>query len=168
MARKPIAGMVDKNVPSQLDPEDLAAEVELEVPGSMDNVVSFEGMAEGMDIEISPEEDGGVTIDFEPEDQRGMSDDFYLNLAEEMPEPTNRGDRSGKMLTLTVWSFWDSIMKNGRSPSGEPPGSRTRCLPRRLRNFRRRRSMSCCLPAAPCELLLWEAKQGKSRPSRSV
>ena len=86
MARKPIAGMVDKNVPSQLDPEDLAAEVELEVPGSMDNVVSFEGMAEGMDIEISPEEDGGVTIDFEPEDQRGMSDDFYLNLAEEMPE----------------------------------------------------------------------------------
>ena len=87
MARKPIAGMVDKNVPSQLDPEDLAAEVELEVPGSMDdNVVSFEGMAENMDIEVTPEEDGGVTIDFDPEDQRGMSDDFYLNLAEEMPE----------------------------------------------------------------------------------
>ncbi len=87
MARKPIAGMVDRNVPSQLDPEDLAAEVELEVPGSMDdNVVSFEGMAENMDIEVTPEEDGGVTIDFDPEDQRGMSDDFYLNLAEEMPE----------------------------------------------------------------------------------
>jgi len=87
MARKPIAGMVDKNVPSQLDPEDLAAEVELEVPGSMDdNVVAFEGMAENMDIEVTPEEDGGVTIDFDPEDQRGMSDDFYLNLAEEMPE----------------------------------------------------------------------------------
>ena len=44
MAREPIAGMIDKNVPSQLDPEDLAAEVELEVPGSMDNVVAFEGM----------------------------------------------------------------------------------------------------------------------------
>ncbi len=87
MARKPIAGMVDRNVPSQLDPEDLAAEVELEVPGSMDdNVVAFEGMAENMDIEVTPEEDGGVTIDFDPEDQRGMSDDFYLNLAEEMPE----------------------------------------------------------------------------------
>jgi hypothetical protein len=78
--------MVDKNVPSQLDPEDLAAEVELEVPGSMDNVVAFEGMAEGMDIEISPEEDGGVTVDFEPADQRGESDDFYTNLAEEMPD----------------------------------------------------------------------------------
>jgi hypothetical protein len=87
MARKPIAGMVETNVPAQLDPEDLAAEVELEIPGSMDdNVVSFEGMAENMDIEISPEEDGGVTIDFEPADQRGASDDFYVNLAEEMPE----------------------------------------------------------------------------------
>ncbi len=82
MAREPIAGMIEKNVPSQLDMEDLAAEVELELPGSMDNVVAFEGM----DIEISPEEDGGVTVDFEPADQRGESDDFYMNLAEEMPD----------------------------------------------------------------------------------
>ena len=86
MARKPIAGMVDRNVPSQLDPEDLAAEVELEVPGGSENVVSFEGIAENMDIEVTPEEDGGVTIDFEPDDQRGQSDDFYINLAEEMPD----------------------------------------------------------------------------------
>ena len=86
MAREPIGGMMDKNVPSQLDPEDLAAEVELEVPGSMDNVVAFEGMAEGMNIEVTPDEDGGVTIDFDPEDQRGTGDDFYMNLAEEMPE----------------------------------------------------------------------------------
>jgi hypothetical protein len=86
MARKPIAGMMD-NVPSQLDMEDLAAEVELEVPGSMDdNVVAFEGMAEGMDIEMTPDEDGGVTIDFDPQDQRGDGDDFYMNLAEEMPD----------------------------------------------------------------------------------
>ncbi len=86
MARKPIAGMMD-NVPSQLDMEDLAAEVELEVPGSMDdNVVAFEGMAEGMDIEMIPDEDGGVTIDFDPQDQRGEGDDFYMNLAEEMPD----------------------------------------------------------------------------------
>ena len=86
MAREPIAGMVDKNVPSQLDMEDLAAEVELELPGSMENVVSFEGMAENMDIEITPEEDGGMTVDFDPQDQRGKSDDFYMNLAEEMPD----------------------------------------------------------------------------------
>jgi len=82
MARKPIGGLMDNNVPSQLDPEDLAAEVELEIPGSMDNVVAFEGM----DIEMIPEEDGGVTVDFDPSDQRGESDDFYANLAEEMPD----------------------------------------------------------------------------------
>jgi hypothetical protein len=86
MAREPIAGMVDKNVPSQLDMEDLAAEVELELPGSMENVVAFEGMAENMDIEITPDEDGGMTVDFDPQDQRGKSDDFYMNLAEEMPD----------------------------------------------------------------------------------
>ena len=86
MAREPIAGMVDKNVPSQLDMEDLAAEVELELPGSMENVVAFEGMAENMDVEITPDEDGGMTVDFDPQDQRGKSDDFYMNLAEEMPD----------------------------------------------------------------------------------
>jgi hypothetical protein len=87
MAREPIAGMIDKNVPSQLDPEDLAAEIELELPGSMDdNVVAFEGVAEGMDIEMIPDEDGGVTIDFDPQDQRGKGDDFYMNLAEEIPD----------------------------------------------------------------------------------
>ena len=37
-------------------------------------------------IEISPEDDGGVVIDFDPQDQRGVSDDFYANLAEEMPD----------------------------------------------------------------------------------
>jgi len=85
MAREPIAGMVETTVPTQLDPEDLAAEVELELPGSQETV-AFEGMAEGMDIEIVPEDDGGVVIDFDPQDQRGKNDDFYANLAEEMPD----------------------------------------------------------------------------------
>jgi len=85
MAREPIAGMVETTVPSQLDSDDLAAEVELELPGSQESV-AFEGMAEGMDIEIVPEDDGGVVIDFDPQDQRGKNDDFYANLAEEMPD----------------------------------------------------------------------------------
>ena len=85
MAREPIAGMVESAIPTQLDPEDLAAEVELELPGSQETV-AFEGMAEGMDIEIVPEDDGGVVIDFDPQDQRGQNDDFYANLAEEMPD----------------------------------------------------------------------------------
>ena len=107
MAREPIAGMMD-NVPSQLDMEDLAAEVELELPGSMDdNVVSFEGVAEGMDIEMIPDEDGGVTIDFDPQDQRGESDDFYMNLAEEMP------DRELSRIAGDLMSEFDSN-KSGR------------------------------------------------------
>ena len=107
MAREPIAGMMD-NVPSQLDMEDLAAEVELELPGSMDdNVVSFEGVAEGMDIEMIPEDDGGVTIDFDPQDQRGDGDDFYMNLAEEMP------DRELSRIAGELMSEFDSN-KSGR------------------------------------------------------
>jgi hypothetical protein len=54
---------IEKNIPSQLDPEELAAEVELELPGSMDeNIVQFEGEAENMDIEVIPEDDGGVSL----------------------------------------------------------------------------------------------------------
>ena len=88
MARQPIAGMVERNVPSQLEREDLEAEIELELPGSMDddNVVSFEGVAQGMDIEVIPEEDGGVTIDFEPSDEKDVGDDFYGNLAEALSD----------------------------------------------------------------------------------
>ena len=84
MAREPIAGMVERNVPSQLEQEDLEAEIELELPGSMDddNIVSFEGVAQGMDVEVIPEEDGGVTIDFEPSDEKEFGDDFDSNLAE--------------------------------------------------------------------------------------
>ena len=79
MAREPIAGMVENAVPTQLDQDDLVAEVELELPGSQEG--GDEGLAR-MDIEILPEEDGGVVVDFEPQDQHGQNDDFYANLAE--------------------------------------------------------------------------------------
>ena len=81
---KPNAGLMD--VPSQLDPEDLAAEIEIELPDSQ-NIVMAEIEAEDVgSIEISPEEDGGVTVDFDPQDQRGVNGDFYANLAEEIPD----------------------------------------------------------------------------------
>ena len=80
------AGQVDR-VPSQLDEEDLKAEIELEIPGSMDaEIVSITEGMEAPEIEITMEEDGGVEVDFDPQDQRGMNDDFYANLAEEMPD----------------------------------------------------------------------------------
>ena len=81
---KPNAGLMD--VPSQLDPDDLAAEIEIELPDSQ-NIVMAEIESEDVgSIEISPEEDGGVTVDFDPQDQRGVNGDFYANLAEEMPD----------------------------------------------------------------------------------
>ena len=81
---KPNAGLMD--VPSQLDLEDLAAEVELELPDSSNVVVAEIEAADVGSIEIKPEEDGGVIIDFDPQDQRGASTDFYANLAEEIPD----------------------------------------------------------------------------------
>ncbi len=86
MAREPIGGMVDKNVPSQLDPEDLAAEVEIELPDSQNNVTAMIDASGVGEIGITPTDDGGVEIDFEPQDQRGENEDFYANLAEEMPD----------------------------------------------------------------------------------
>ena len=91
---------IEKGIPSQLDPEELAAEVELEVPGSMEPMATLDMdvEAENMDIEITAEDDGGVTVDFEPMDQRGTSDDFYANLAEEMPD-RELGRIAGELLS---------------------------------------------------------------------
>ena len=84
--RKPFAGQVERIVPSQLDEADLRAEIELELPGSTDDDIIPISDDIAPSIEITMEEDGGVEVDFEPQDQRGKSDDFYANLAEEMPD----------------------------------------------------------------------------------
>ena len=81
---KPNAGLMD--VPSQLDPDDLTAEIELEIPDSQNIVMAQIDSEDVGSIEISPEDDGGVTVDFDPQDQRGVNGDFYANLAEEMPD----------------------------------------------------------------------------------
>ena len=80
----PNAGLMD--VPSQLDPDVLAAEVELELPDSSNVVIADIEATDVGSIEIKPEDDGGVVIDFDPQDRRGKSTDFYMNLAEEMPD----------------------------------------------------------------------------------
>jgi hypothetical protein len=80
------AGMMDRNFPSQLDEEDLRAEIELELPNSQNDVMAMISAEDVGAIEVRPEDDGGVVIDFDPQDQRGMNEDFYANLAEEMPD----------------------------------------------------------------------------------
>ena len=80
MARKPqpVGGLMDTNVPSQLDEEDLAAEIEVELPGSMDNDV-VEMIAEDTPEEIEIYEDGDdVVVDFDPQEMRPDSGEFFF------------------------------------------------------------------------------------------
>ncbi len=80
-----IGGLMDTNVPSQLDEDDLRAELEIEIPDSGADPMLY-AVDSDVEIEISEEDDGGVTVDFDPEDMRGEGGDFYANLAEEMPD----------------------------------------------------------------------------------
>tara|TARA_R100000329_G_scaffold97447_1_gene80600 strand:- start:7 stop:2388 length:2382 start_codon:yes stop_codon:yes gene_type:complete len=73
---------MDTNVPSQLDEDDLSAELELEIPDSRETPLMLEGEEE---IEIVTEEDGGVLVDFDPsEEKEDMG--FSENLAEGMDD----------------------------------------------------------------------------------
>ena len=82
MARAPIGGLMDTNVPSQLDEDDLSAELELEIPDSRETPLMLDGEEE---IEIVTEDDGSVLVDFDPtEDKEDMG--FGENLAEGMDD----------------------------------------------------------------------------------
>ena len=78
MADKP--SMMDK-VPSQLDEEELKAEVDVEIPEAIDTDVM-----DNADIEVVEEEDGSVVVDFDPREEKADSGDFYANLAEELSD----------------------------------------------------------------------------------
>ena len=89
MALSPTGGMMDRNVPTQLDEDDLRAEIEVELPGSQYSDTYFDGEWEGKgdsSVEVKMEDDGSVVVDFDPQDKRGEDEDFYANLAEEMPD----------------------------------------------------------------------------------
>ena len=84
MAREPIGSLVDRNVPSQLDEEDLRAEIELEIPDSGSEILFTDS---GEEIEIIEEDNGDVVVDFEPgSDTDSMVGEFGDNLAEELSE----------------------------------------------------------------------------------
>ena len=81
--KRPVGSLMDTGVPSQMDEEDLKAEMEIELPGALDsNVIQFEGEANNMDIEITADDDGGVTVDFEPVNMNATEAAFGENLAE--------------------------------------------------------------------------------------
>lgn len=79
--------LMDRNVPSQLDEEDLQAEIEIELPGSQNDVMAMIASDDVGSIEIIPEEDGGVIVDFDPQSkEKGEEVEFDANLAEEIPD----------------------------------------------------------------------------------
>lgn len=79
--------LMDRNVPSQLDEEDLQAEIEIELPGSQNDVMAMIASDDVGSVEIIPEEDGGVIVDFDPQSkEKGKEVEFDANLAEEIPD----------------------------------------------------------------------------------
>ena len=83
MAREPIAGLVDSGVPSQMEEEDLRAELELEIPDTGQEPLLTEL---GDEIEIIEEEDGDVIVDFEPGADSMGAMEFGDNLAESLSD----------------------------------------------------------------------------------
>ena len=114
-----IGGLMDTNVPSQLDEDDLRAELEIELPdsGADPYLMAADFDPEAPEIEITEDEDGNVTVDFDPGDMRGEDGNFYANLAEEMP------DRElGRIASDLLGAFdsnkssrqeWEDTYKNG-------------------------------------------------------
>ena len=87
-----VGSLMDTNVPSQLDEEDLKAEIELEIPSTDEPLLTDPDI----EIEITEEDDGGVTVDFEPEEERTEAG-FTENLAE-MISDTELGRISSELL----------------------------------------------------------------------
>jgi len=85
-ATKGFGTFMENSVPTQIDKEDLDAELELEIPGSRNTVQAMIQAEDVGSIEIEEDEDGGVTVDFEPMSSEESSEDFYSNLAEEIPD----------------------------------------------------------------------------------
>ena len=114
-----IGGLMDTNVPSQLDEDDLRAELEIELPdsGADPYLMAADLDPDAPEIEITEDDDGNVTVDFDPGDMRGEDGNFYANLAEEMP------DRElGRIASDLIGAFdsnkssrqeWEDTYKNG-------------------------------------------------------
>jgi len=114
-----IGGLMDTNVPSQLDEDDLRAELEIELPdsGADPYLMAADLDPDAPEIEITEDDDGNVTVDFDPGDMRGEDVNFYANLAEEMP------DRElGRIASDLLGAFdsnkssrqeWEDTYKNG-------------------------------------------------------
>ena len=78
MAKPPIS--LVENANPQVDEQELAAEIEVNLPGSLDM------SAKGGDVGIEFDEDGGALVDFEMSSRVEISTGFYDNLAESLDD----------------------------------------------------------------------------------
>tara|TARA_R100001377_G_scaffold69283_2_gene44611 strand:+ start:608 stop:3034 length:2427 start_codon:yes stop_codon:yes gene_type:complete len=118
MAIKPTpqAGLMDRNVPAQLDEEDLRAEIELELPMSQETEIIAITDEDSPSIEITAEEDGSVVVDFDPESDKSEVE-FYDNLAETMSD-SELGSIAGDLLgefssNKASRQDWEDTYSNG-------------------------------------------------------
>ena len=88
MAREPIASIMDK-VPTQLDEDELRAELNIELPEAIDDDLM------SPEVEVTLEDDGGVVVDFDP-NVGGPEGEFGENLAEQLSD-TELGRISGEL-----------------------------------------------------------------------
>jgi len=116
MAKPPI-NLIERNVPSQIDPADLEAEIELEVPGSFEPKQA--GDIEGSEIAIEMEDDGGAIIDFDPTltAAENRPEDFFENLAETMSD-RELGRLGGELISeyegnRSSRKDWEDAFANG-------------------------------------------------------
>jgi len=110
MAREPIASIMDK-VPTQLDEDELRAEVNVELPEAMDDMLEA-----SPEVEVTLEDDGGVVVDFDP-NVGGPEGEFGENLAEQLSD-TELGRISGELTgefeeNKSSRQEWEDAFANG-------------------------------------------------------
>ena len=111
MAREPIAGLV---VPSQLEEDNLRAEIELEIPDSGQEPLLTDL---GDEIEIIEEESGDVIVDFDPGAEMTGDVGFNDNLAEVLSD-TELSRISGDLMSefdanKSSRQEWEETYANG-------------------------------------------------------
>ena len=111
MAREPIAGLV---VPSQLEEDDLRAEIELEIPDSGQEPLLTDL---GDEVEIIEEESGDVIVDFDPGAEMTGDVGFNDNLAEVLSD-TELSRISGDLMSefdanKSSRQEWEETYANG-------------------------------------------------------
>ncbi len=133
-------------------------------------------------VEVTQDEDGGVTFDFDPLRNKDREDGFFDNLAEFMSE-SELAERSNDLMeqydaNKASRHDWEEAYSNGLELLGSTTKSAQSllealqashpCLLRRLFSSKHRRSMSYCLRAVLRTTVLGSTTHAKSEQASRV